>query len=332
MKTVIYGIGNPLIDILVKIEEQDIANLGLDKGIMKLLDQKEREKIVNYLKLKEKSYSCGGSCPNTIITLSALGIKAALGGKICKDEFGDIYKARLESQKNIIADLKTDALLPTGSSIILITPDSERTMNTFLGANREFRETDVNESFFSEINFFYFTGYMWDTESQKAAVKKCLDICKKKKVKVAFDVADPFAVKRYKTDFLKIIEQNADFIFANHEEANELFDRADPEKAAEIITKMGKTAAIKWGKHGSIIKSPSNNLIKIPVLNDKGRADTTGAGDTYAAGFLYGLCTNKNLEISGKIASILASAIVAKTGAQFTLEEITEIKKVIDKL
>ena len=332
MKTIVYGIGNPLIDIIAKIEEKDLLTLKKTKGTMALINKEEREEIVKFIENKEKTFSCGGSCPNTMITLSAMGVKTALGGKIGDDEFGSIYEKRLIKHSNITTALVQGNSLPTGSSIILITPDSERTMNTFLGANREFSEKDVNERLLDESDFFYFTGYMWDTENQKSAVEKCLFICKKKKIKVAFDVADPFAVQRYKTDFLKIIEKSADYVFANNEEASFLFDEPAPAKAAAIIAEMGKTGAIKWGKQGSVIKEPKKEILRIPIIGDKGRVDTTGAGDTYAAGFLYGVCNGKSIETAGKCASFLASAIVSKIGAQFTEEESIVLKREINLL
>ncbi len=333
MKTSVYGIGNPLIDILAEVNDSSLEKLSLDKGIMKLVSFEEREKIMRHLEELGQKYStgCGGSCPNTMITLSAMGVKTALGGKTGQDEFGSLYEAQLNKHADITSAL-VQCSSPTGSSIILITPDSERTMNTFLGANREFAEKDVNEAILDKADYFYFTGYMWDTENQKGAIEKCLDICRKKGKKVAFDVADPFAVKRYKDDFLKIIEKNVDYVFANNEEASILFEGAAPEKAASFIAEMGKTAVVKWGKKGSVIKSAKEDLIKIPVLGDKGRVDTTGAGDTYAAGFLYGLCRGKDIETSGRCASLLASAIVAKIGAQFTEDEALQLKEKLKKL
>lgn len=333
MKTSVYGIGNPLIDILAEVNDSSLEKLSLDKGIMKLVSFEEREKIMRHLEELGTQYStgCGGSCPNTMITLSAMGVKTALGGKTGHDEFGRLYEAQLKKYADITSAL-VQCSSPTGSSIILITPDSERTMNTFLGANREFSEKDVNEDILGDADFFYFTGYMWDTENQKGAIEKCLEICRRKGKKIAFDVADPFAVKRFKNDFLRIIEQNATYIFANNEEASILFDGADPEKAVSLIAEMGKTAVVKWGKKGSVIKRAKEELIKIPVLGDKGRVDTTGAGDTYASGFLYGLCRGKDLETAGRYASLLASAIVAKIGAQFTEEEALQLREKIKKI
>ena len=331
VKTAVYGIGNPLIDILARVDDFTLESLGMNKGIMSLVTFEQRKKILDILEGRGKSYSCGGSCPNTMITLSAMGVKTALGGKTGRDEFGEIYSRQLEKHEHITSAL-AQCESPTGSSIILITPDSERTMNTFLGANREFAESDVNEKILDDSDIFYFTGYMWDTENQKAAIRKCLDICEKRGIKVAFDVADPFAVNRYRNDFLEIIEKNADYVFANNEEASILFSGADPLKAAGAIAEMGKTGIVKWGKHGSVIKKAKDEPVIIPVIGDKGRFDTTGAGDTYAAGFLYGLCTGKSLKSCGMCASHLASAIVAKTGAQFSESEAASLKNEISRL
>ena len=199
-------------------------------------------------------------------------------------------------------------------------------MNTYLGSNREFDENDVDEEALSSSSFFYFTGYMWDTENQKSAILKSLEICKSKGIRVAFDVADPFAVGRFKDDFLKLIEENADIVFANAEEAKILFDIDDPEKNVQKLASMNTLAAVKTGKAGSLIKEYNSEIIKIQILNDMGCIDTTGAGDTYAAGFLYGIVSGKGTEKAGEYASIAASAIVSKIGAQFTSEEIIKLK------
>ena len=324
----IYGIGNPLIDILAKIEDKDLENLSIPKGIMSLIDLDERKKILSYIENNDTEYSCGGSCPNTMITLSALGAKTALGGKTGNDKFGKIYEEQLEKHENITSSLRTGKSA-TGSSIILITPDGERSMNTYLGSNREFDEKDVDEEVFKTSAFFYFTGYMWDTENQKAAIMKSLDICRSRGIKVAFDVADPFAVGRYKEDFIKLVKERVDIVFANEEEAKILFDEENPESNVEQLASMNTLAAVKTGKSGSIIKEKKKDLIHIPVLNDKGCVDTTGAGDTYAAGFLYGIVSGRNAEKAGEYASIAASAIVSKVGAQFSQNEISALKTFI---
>ena len=192
----VYGIGNPLIDVIVNVTDEELKNLGLYKGTMNLINLDKRLELTAFIKGKAPQFSCGGSCPNTVITLSSLGIETTLAGKIGSDEYGTIYKSRLNSL-NVRDNLAVSEENVTGSSIILITPDSERTMNTYLGANRDFCPDDVIESEVARADFFQFTGYMWDTKNQMEAIRKAMDIAKRNNVKISFDIADPFAVGRY---------------------------------------------------------------------------------------------------------------------------------------
>lgn len=328
MKYDFYGIGNILIDIFINVQNRDLAALNIQKGTMSFADEKRQNQILSHLKNKEKCYSCGGSCPNTMITLSELGAKTALGGKAGNDKWKEIYLNRLSGCKNLTSAISAEEGT-TGSSIVLITPDFERSMNTSLGINKSFSPKDIDEKILKNSRFFYFTGYMWDSENQKQAMLKALDICKSEGIKVAFDVADPFAVKRYKNDFLILIENNCDIVFANKKEAASLFDDPDPKKCASMLASLNCIGIVKAGAEGSYIKNKNEDIISIPILEDKGCVDTTGAGDTFAAGFLYGYNCGKSAEESGRCASIAASAIVAKTGAQFTKEEIAELKQKI---
>ena len=326
----VYGIGNPLIDVIVNISDQDLETLGLHKGTMNLIDTKARNELVSFINSKrdEPAYSCGGSCPNTIITLSSLGISTTLAGKIGDDEYGKIYRQRLDSL-NVKDNL---AVSPnhTGSSIILVTPDSERTMNTFLGANRDFSPEDVVEDEISSATIFHFTGYMWDTENQKQAVKKALAIAKAKGVRVSFDIADMFAVGRYRDSFMDLIKTSCDIVFANKEEARSLFDNYDAYECCRSMGKLCETAVVKNGKRGSYI-CYRGKIHEIPVQGPETPVDTTGAGDTYAAGFLYGQCKGYDIEKSGDAASLLAGQIIKQTGAQFSKEKSEELKKLLEK-
>ncbi|NLA97665.1 MAG: adenosine kinase, partial [Spirochaetales bacterium] len=209
----VYGIGNPLIDIIVSVEEQDIIDLGIHKGTMALISSQRMEELLQLSKQRKTTYSCGGSCPNTIIALASLGVPATLAGKIGNDENGTIYRERLVSlgvQDELVA---TDKEM-TGSTVILSTPDSERSMNTFLGANRLYEEADVCESTVAGADFFHFTGYMWDTQSQQGAIRKALSIAKQHNTIVSFDLADPFAVGRYREPFLSLIKESCDIVYA----------------------------------------------------------------------------------------------------------------------
>ena len=324
----VYGIGNPLIDVIVNVSDNDLKTLGLYKGTMNLINREKRLELSEFIKAKkEPSFSCGGSCPNTIITLSALGIKSTLAGKIGDDEYGTIYRERLTAL-NVRDNLAVSDKNVTGSSIILITPDSERTMNTYLGANRDFCPDDVIESEVSSADFFHFTGYMWDTQNQMEAIRKTLEIAKRNNVVVSFDIADPFAVGRYHDAFLELIKESCDIVFANKEEARMLFDNYDPYECCKTMGKLCETAIVKNGKKGSFI-SYKRKVYEIPVQGPATPVDTTGAGDTYAAGFLYGLCHGLDIERSGSIASCLAGQIIKKIGAQFTQEQIPDLIKMI---
>lgn len=324
----VYGIGNPLIDLLCFVTDKDIENLSLFKGTMNLIDEDKRKEIVEYLNKKEIRYSCGGSCPNTMVTLKSLGIETTLAGGIGFDDLGKMYKSRLKELG--VNDELVENNATTGTSIILVTEDRERTMCTFLGANRNFNKDDVNLESAKKADIFYFTGYMWDTDSQQGAIRKVLDIKKKSNFIVAFDIADPFAVGRYRQTFFDIIKEYVDIVFANSEEARYLIDNYDAYECSKSIGKLCKTAVVKNGKKGSYI-SHDGKIYEIPVYGTNRPIDTTGAGDTYAAGFLYGVQKGYSVEDSGKIASILAGEIINQIGAQFSVEKSNELMKYLDE-
>lgn len=321
----VYGIGNPLIDILVEVDEKQLDSLGIYKGAMHLIDANKKAQLLDFISDLEHSIFCGGSCPNTIITLASLGVTSALAGKVGSDKYGKIYKERLK-ELDVIDQLVITDQDSSGSSIILVTPDSERTMNTFLGANRLFNKDDIIASTLKESSYFYFTGYMWDTESQKSAIKEALETSKENSIKIAMDIADPLAVGRNREDFIYLIKNYADIVLANSEEARILFDNYDPYECCKSMGKLCEIAIVKNGKKGSFI-SYKNKIVQIGIHGPQKALDTTGAGDAYAAGFLYGVCNNLTVEQSGYAASYLAGEIVQQQGAQFSKEKAQEISK-----
>ena len=323
----VYGIGNPLIDIIVSVEEQDIVDLGIHKGTMALIDGERMEELMLLAKERQTSYSCGGSCPNTIIALSCLGVETTLAGKIGSDENGKIYRERLR-ELGVNDQLVVTDSEKTGSTVILITPDSERSMNTFLGANRLYEAKDVDEETAEKASFFHFTGYMWDTTSQQEAISKALKITNKHNGIVSFDLADPFAVGRYREPFLNLIKEHCDIVYANREEARILFDNYDPYECCRSMGKLCRTAIVKNGKKGSYI-SHEGKIFSIPVKGPVVPTDTTGAGDVYAAGFLYGQYHQYSIEESGIIASILAGEIITQRGAQFSKQKAKELREML---
>ncbi|NLZ69041.1 MAG: adenosine kinase [Spirochaetales bacterium] len=323
----IYGIGNTLIDMLCYITEKDLITQGLHKGTMCLIDKARHKELLEFLKDKEITLSAGGSAPNTMITLRQLGIQTTLGGGVGDDELGRVYHEKLK--KIGVIDELTEQVEPTGTSIILLTEDRERTMNTYLGANRCYDDINVNIESAKKADIFYFTGYMWDTEPQKRAIKKVLEICKANNIKVAFDLADPFAVGRYRQTFLELIKEYCDIVFANSEEARYLFDNYEAKECCKSMGKLCDIAIVKNGIKGSFI-SHNNNIISIPVSGSSNPVDTTGAGDTYAAGFLYGIAKGYDVRSAGNIASYLAGEIISILGAQFPMEKSLEIKAYLE--
>jgi sugar/nucleoside kinase (ribokinase family) len=320
-KAAIFGIGNPLIDVVINVEDNDLKNLGVDKGIMHLVDENRQKEIMSYFKNMSPIYHPGGSAPNTLVACAGLEITGVISGKIGNDKFGEIYKAQVEKYGIISRLVIGDG--PTGSSIILVTPDGERTMNTHLGMCQDFSIADIDESLLAKADIFYFTGYMWDTDSQKSAIKHALSIAKENRIKVIFDVADPFAVQRYRDAFLTLIEEEADVVFANQAELSILFDTKDINAAANSLGQIANIAAVKLGKEGCFVID-SGNLCKItsrPII----AKDSTGAGDMFAAGFIAALSKGYSGKAAGKIGGYLAEEIIQIPGAQFEKSVIKQL-------
>lgn len=319
----VYGIGNVLIDLLVRVSEEDILKLGLTKGGMHLTDGAERDRLVEFIRPLSPIHGCGGSAPNTIITLAALGVSAGLSGKIGNDDFGRAYSQRL-TEHGVINCLSVGAG-DTGSSIILITPDSQRTMNTSLCANRTYSVSDIDPEAIEAADYFFFTGYMWDTEGQKQALTRAIDIAKAAGTRIVFDAADTFAVLRAEGEFPSLIKDHFDIVLANAEEGRILFDGAAPEEASRRLADLCDIAVIKDGCSGSIIRQGGRRF-HIPADSVE-TVDTTGAGDIYAAGLIYGLSSGWEVSRAGLFASFLAGQIVRYTGAQFSPEAVTDIRR-----
>ncbi len=314
-RVTVYGIGNPLTDVLADVEDAELWELSLQKGTMALIDDETGETILRFLGDREKTYLSGGSCPNTINTLAALGVEATLSGCVGTDELGGIYTERLR-EDGVISDISAvDGA--TGTSIVLVTPDAERTMNTRLGACRRYAPENVNHRVVADAEILYFTGYMWDTEPQKAAITAAMDTARRQNTTIVFDVADPMAVDRYREDFLHLIRQDADVILANRREARMLLkdDEITAEDAAREFSRWCSLAAVKDGVRGSVL-AVENEVFSIPAVPTE-TVDTTGAGDNYAAGLIFGLLRGEAPDVAGRRASMVASGIVAQRGAQF---------------
>ncbi|MDP6339863.1 MAG: adenosine kinase [Candidatus Marinimicrobia bacterium] len=322
---IIYGIGNPLIDVVISAKDDDINALGIEKGVMHLVDEIRQKEILDYFKGSTPVYRPGGSAPNTLLACAGLGVPALIAGKIGKDQFGDVYIQQAKQYGVISGLVQGDGV--TGSSIILVTPDGERTMNTHLGMCREFSKEDIDQEQLARAKFFYFTGYMWDTQSQKLAIQTALAIAHEHDTQIVFDVADPFAVNRNKDEFLEMIQNDVDVVFANESELSILFGTDDYQVSTDQLCRIIDKAGVKLGKKGSLVLDRGKKMLLLP--RPITATDSTGAGDMYAAGFLTALSKGYDARRAGEIGGYLAEEIIQGPGAQFAVTKMEEFQSTL---
>ena len=321
----IVNIGNVIMDILIKVKDEDIKKLKMDKGIMHLVDEKRQDEIIEYFQQHQKDLEMGGAGPNVLRTVALLGKRGALAGLVAKDVFGKEYIKRVE-EIGIINKIRMSGEGSTGTSIILVSEDGQRTMNTCLGNSRYYTDYDVPVDEIKHAKFLFITGYQWDTKGQIEAMDFALKTAKESNTKVALDLADPFAVGRSKGAFKKVIEDYADIVFANEEEAKMMYE-CEAEKALSEMSKQCEIAIVKIGAEGPLIKS-GDKAIQVKA-NKVNVVDTTGAGDIYAGGFMYGLISGFDLEKCGKIAGVCAEQVIQVIGAKLP-KNIKELVEAID--
>lgn len=306
----VVSICNALVDILVTSSDSDLDRLGLNKGIMHLVDDRRQLEVIQHFTDHKTTQELGGSSMNAVRTLAALGAKTAFAGSVGQDPYGKMIEERMR-ELGIRAHIK-QADAHTGICFILVSPDGERTMNTNLGASCLFDQDIVPEADIAAAKIFHFSGYQWANPGQIRAIKRALEIAKAHDTLISFDLADPFVVRNNREDFIRIIEDYADICFSNREETKLLYE-ASPEIACQRITEAGAIAAIKLGPEGALVGKGSTRYAVKPVPTSV--VDTTAAGDMFAAGFLYGLCRDKPLEVCGKLAATLASDVISRLGA-----------------
>ncbi len=322
MKKGIYGFGNPLIDIVVMAEDDEIECLGLNKGNMHLIDKEKRDEILDFLKDREKKLFVAGSCQNTIMGAFKLGADALFSGVIGDDDLSNYYE-------NILKEIRLGSHMirmpgPTGSSNIFVSPDAQRTMATFLGNCRRFNTSCLDEEKIRSSEFLYFTGYMWDTDDQKEASSKACTIARSAGTKVVFNLADSNLVLRNKHELLDFVKTKVDIMISNEDEAKALTDM-DYVGSARELSGFCSHVIITRSEKGSFIKDEEKEH-EIPALKVKA-VDSTGAGDMYAAGLLYGMCKGHNMVKAGRIASAFGGLIVQQVGTEISPDMIAKVKE-----
>jgi sugar/nucleoside kinase (ribokinase family) len=322
----VVSLGNPLMDVLIEVEEGFLKELNLTKGNMHLLKKEDIQRMEEKLKEHKKKLSPGGSEANTLAALAMLGHKVLYFGKVGKDKEGQEYHSQLMNNGVISRIVKVNGL--TGRAITLITPDSERTFATHLGVATSLEDNEINEADIIEAKYLHITGYILSSEKTKKACFRALEIARSNNVKVCLDLGDPNIITANKGILKEVVEDYADIIIANESEAK-AFTGLNPKEALESLAKSAEIAIVKLGSKGSIIKS-KDGIIEVPAFKAK-CIDTTGAGDIYTAGFLYGLLNNLDLKTSGTIASFIASKVCEVKGARLDkipIEEINKLKNV----
>ena len=305
----ILGIGNAIIDILCKVSEDFLEKNSLKKSTMKLVDEDEFSKLLASLKIEETV--SGGSVANSIVGLSQLGNDVGFIGKINDDNLGKKYEDGLKKENVKYLYNKKKEIIPTGSCLILITPDSERTMCTYLGTSAKINENDVNKNDIKSANLIFLEGYLWDEGDPKKAFTKAIINSKK----TAMSLSDVFCVERHKSNFLELVKNKLDLIFANEQEITSLINAKSFKEIISFSTQIRKNIVITRGEKGAIsitnekiveCESKSNLIIK----------DLTGAGDLFAAGYLHGFINNLSTYESLLKGTELSSQIIQKIGAR----------------
>jgi fructokinase len=305
----VLGIGNAIIDVICKVEESFLSKNNLTKSTMKLVDESEFKKLLSNLKI-EKTIA-GGSVANSIVGLSQLGNPVSFIGKVNNDELGNKYEKSLTNEKVKYCYQKKEELIPTGTCLILITPDSERTMCTFLGIAGKISDKDIGENPVKNSELIFLEGYLWDEGEPKKAFDKAINISKK----TAMSLSDQFCVDRHKKSFFDLVNNKLDITFANEQEILSLINTKSFNEVIAFGKQLGKLLVITRGEKGSIAIQ-KNEVVECNSKKDLKIVDLTGAGDLFAAGFLHGHINDLSIKESLEKGTEMSSKIIQKIGAR----------------
>ena len=306
----ILGIGNAIVDVICKVDDNFIKKNNLTKGTMKLIfDDVEFNKMLSSLKI-EKTIS-GGSVANSIVGLSQLGNKVGFIGKVSDDELGSKYEDGLKSEKVEYFYSKKREELPTGTCLILVTPDSERTMCTYLGTAGKINENDVNTEVIKQSEMIFLEGYLWDEGEPKKAFEKAINSANK----VAMSLSDQFCVDRHKSHFLDLVKNKLDITFANEQEMMSLIDAKDFKDVINFGKNLKKLLVITRGEKGAISIN-GEEIVENGIEKNLNVTDLTGAGDLFAAGFLHGNLNNLSITESLNKGREMSSRVIQQIGAR----------------
>ena len=305
----ILGIGNAIVDVICKIDDKFIAENKLTKSTMKLVDEAEFKKLLSTLKIEDTV--SGGSVANSIVGLSQLGNKVGFIGKVSDDNLGNKYVKGLKKEKVEFFYSKKKEAIPTGTCLILITPDSERTMVTFLGTAGKISENDIDTAAIKNSEILFLEGYLWDEGEPKKAFEKAINNSNK----VAMSLSDLFCVERHKSQFLDLVKNKLDITFANEQEMMSLINVKKFEDVIDFAKEINKLIVVTRGPKGAIAINQSE-IVECSAKKDVQIKDLTGAGDLFASGFLHGLINKKPIKESLATGTEMSSKVIQIIGAR----------------
>ena len=305
----ILGIGNAIVDVICKVNDEFLIKNGLAKSNMKLIDESEFKKLLVNLKIEDTI--SGGSVANSIVGLSQLGNKVSFIGKVCDDDLGQKYEQGLKKEKVEYCYKKKEESLPTGTCLILITPDSERTMCTFLGTAGKINKNDIDVNAIKNSKMTFLEGYLWDEGEPKEAFNEAI----KYSNKTAMSLSDKFCVDRHKKSFVDLVKNKLDIIFANEQEILELIDAKSFDEVISYGKQLNKTLVITRSDKGSVAIN-KNEVAECESQKNLKIVDLTGAGDLFAAGFLHGYINKMPIQDSLKKGTEMASKVIQTIGAR----------------
>ncbi|MGD9668699.1 MAG: adenosine kinase [Hyphomicrobiaceae bacterium] len=309
----VVGIGNAIVDILGRCDDAFLAHHNAPKGHMRLVDDATISTL--YSAMGPAIEISGGSAANTLVGVASFGGRAAFIGKIADDEFGRIFGHDIKAANVAFETKPVAGKAPTSRSLILVTPDGERTMNTFLGISTDLDQGEIDASLIASTAIVYLEGYLFDRPEAKAAFRQAVKIAKTAGRQVALTLSDSFCVDRHRAEFVDLIRNGVDILFANESEITSLYETSDFELAAQNAARDARLAALTRSEKGSVILSEGHRL-EVPVEPVETLVDSTGAGDLYAAGFLFGLTTGLGLETAARLGSLAAAEVISHMGAR----------------
>lgn len=315
----VYGLGNALVDMEFEISDQFLQDNAIDKGVMTLVDENQQHELIEQLDAFEGNKASGGSAANTLIAVSSMGGSAYYSCKVADDDLGHFY---LDDLKTAGVDCNMDGKHKggiTGKCLVMVTPDAERTMHTFLGVSSELSPYEVSEEAIKNASFCYLEGYLTTSESGKAANIEARKIAEVNNIKTSLTFSDPFVAEHFRDGFTETIGDGIDLLFCNEVEALSYTQKGSIDEAIEVIKTFAKTFAITLGANGAAVYDGSN-LIKIDAHPVRA-VDSNGAGDLFAGAFMYGLTHGMTFEQAGNLASKASSQIVSQFGPRLRLEQ-----------